>query len=60
MIDMFTGWLNISPEYTKTAFWIAFFVGCVVLWHFRKLVLIIGAGAVAVYIAIKNSFANND
>lgn len=52
--------LNISPEYIRVAFWVCFFIGAMVLWRFRKYVLIIGSGAIAIYLLIKKSIAGEE
>lgn len=60
MYNYITELLNIAPEYIKIAFWACCSIGAMVLWHFRKYVLVIGSGVVLVYVTIKNAIAGDD
>lgn len=52
--------LNNSPEWVQIAFLACCAVGAMVMYRFKKYVLIISSGAIAIYLAIKNSFADDE
>lgn len=60
MIDYIINMLNIAPEYVKIAFWCCFMVGLVILYRFRRIVIIISSCVIGIYLSIKNSLTGDE
>lgn len=49
-----------SPDFIQVSVIVIYIIGFMLIYKFRKYVMVIGAGAIAVYVFIKKSMASDE